>query len=428
MTITIKAIGGYNAVGGNMTSIEVDNEEIVIDCGIRLDTLQMYDSDTQRLRKFNKEDLIKKRIIPNFHLLRREKAIILSHGHLDHVGALSIIKPKVPIYGLPFAVDIASNEYPEGKFQLKGYNEEFTLTNKVSAEFVEVTHSIPYASIVILNTPEGKIAYASDYRFDNHSQIASTDYRRLKELGNEGIKALIVESLRVGKIGKTPSERTVKYQLEDLFEFIDSGLVIASTFSTHIERIQHFIDCSEKKGRKVLILGRSLNSQVRIADKYGLIKLPDDVKILANAKGINRVLKNLANSRDEYFLIVTGHQGEPDSVLSRMSNGVFDFEFRKGDVMIFGAEVIPTPTNQATRYAIETKLNFRKVKIFQVHAHGHACKEDHRHLLKLLNPEHIIPCHGTAQMKSDYVELGIEEGYELNKNLHLLSDGVSLKI
>ena len=423
----ITAVGGYNAVGGNMTSVEAAGEQITIDCGIRLDTLQMYDSDTQRLRQFDKEDLIKKRIIPNFNLVQNQKAILLSHGHLDHVGALSIIKPKVPIYGLPFAVDIGMNEYPQGKFQLKGYNEEFSLTNRISAEFVEVTHSIPYASIVVLHTPEGKVAYASDFRLDNYSQIASTDYKRLRELGNEGIKVLVIESLRVGKIGKTPSEKTVKDQLTNLLEFIDSGLIMASTFSTHIERIQHFLEGAEKIGRRVMILGRSLNTQVGIAQKYGLLKLPEDTKIFANAKGINKALKNMGDRRD-YFLIVTGHQGEPDSVLTRMSNGVFDFEFQPRDSMIFGAAVIPTLTNQASRYVIETKLNFRKVKTFQVHAHGHACKEDHRYLINLLKPEHIIPCHGTSEMKSNYIELGIEEGYDLNRNFHLLSDGLNVKL
>lgn len=425
----ITAIGGYNAVGSNMTGIEVNNEIIAIDCGIRLDTLQMYDSDTQRLRKFDKDDLIQKRIIPNFHFLdeRKLKAEIISHGHLDHLGALGIIKPKIPIYTLPYTSEICTKEFPNGNFKLRNYNEEFSLTDKISAEFVEVTHSIPYTSIVILHTLEGKIAYASDFRLDNYSQIAKTDYKRLRELGNEGIKVMIVESLRAGEIGKTPSEKTVKEKLKNLLEFIDNGLIIATTFSSHIERIEYFLEEAERIGRRILVLGRSLHTHVRIAEKFGLLHLPKDAIVLANSKGINNALKGIKN-REDYFLIVTGHQGEPDSVLSRMSNGKFNFEFKKGDAVIFGASTIPTPINESTKYAIETKLKFSRVKIFEAHAHGHASKEDHRYLLNLLKPEHIIPCHGDAKMKSGYVSLGEEEDYELNKNIHMLSDGLSVKL
>jgi ribonuclease J len=427
----IIAVGGYNAVGGNMTGVELNGERIAIDSGIRLDTLQMYDSDTQRLRKFDRENLIKKRIIPNFHIIDNKnlRGIIISHGHLDHIGALSIIKPRVPLYTLPYNAELGRKEFPEGKFQLRNYREEFSLSKEISAEFIEITHSIPYTSLVILHTPEGNIAYASDFRLDNYSQIAKTDYGRLKELDKEGgVKAIIIESLRVGKLGKTPSEKTVKDKLKNLLEFVDSGLIIATTFSSHIERIQYFLDEAKRLNRKVLMLGRSLHFHTKIGEKFGLLSLSEDTKVFANAKGINNALKEIKKRREEYFLIVTGHQGEPDSVLSRMSNGKFDFSFQKGDAVIFGASTIPTPINIATRYAIETKLKFNKVKIFEAHAHGHASKEDHRYLLNLLKPEHIIPCHGTPEMISDYVDLGIEEGYELNKNIHMLSDGLSVEI
>ncbi len=425
----ITAIGGYNAVGGNMTSVEVNNETIAIDCGIRLDTLQMYDSNTQRLRKYTPENLIEKRIIPDYRMLPKNlKAWVISHGHLDHTGALPIIKPRQPIYSLPYTVDLGRKEFPTGNFREKYYREEFPLTKEISGEFVEITHSIPYSSVVILHTPQGKVAYASDFRLDNYSQIAKTDYKRLRELGKEGLKALIVESVRAGKLGRTSSEKTVRANLRNILELVDDELIIATTFSSHTERVQSFLEEAKRLDRKVLMLGRSLHAHSQIARKFGLLYPREDTKIVASGKAINTALKEIRKSRQEYFLIVTGHQGEPESVLSRMSNGIFSFEFHPGDTVIFGACPIPTPLTQATRYSLETKLKFFRAKLFQTHAHGHASKEDHRYLLNLLQPEHIIPCHGDSEMRSDYVDLGMDEGYELNRDIHLLSNGLSVEI
>lgn len=345
------------------------------------------------------------------------------------IGALLIIKPKKPLYSLPYTAEIAKKEFPEGNYKRRDYKEKFPITDKISAEFVEITHSIPYSSLVILHTPEGKVVYASDFRLDNYSQIAKTDYKRLRELGEEGVKALIVESLRAGRIGRTSSEKTVKDDLRNILQLTEDELIVATSFSSHIERVQSFLEEAQRLGRKVMLLGRSLYHNVKIAQKFGLLYPPKNSKILANGKAINKKLKGIKKKdRKDYFLIVTGHQGEPDSVLSRMCDGKFDFHFHKGDSVIFGASTIPTPLTQATRYAIETKLKFSQTKIFQTHAHGHASKEDHRHILNLLKPQHVIPCHGTPDMRGDYVSLGTEEGYELNKDIHMLSNGLSVEI
>ncbi len=424
----ITAVSGYKAVGRNMTGVSVGNETIAIDNGIRLDTLQMYDKEIQLLKNRDANDLIRKDIIPEIGRLKNVTAQVISHGHLDHIGALPITKPEVPIISTPYTTEIGRKEYKEGNFYSIDYGEVFEISKKISVELVEVNHSIPHSSLVVLHTPEGDVIYASDFRFDNHSLIARSDYKRLKELGKGNVKALIVESTRSQENGKTPSEAVVRERLKDVMEFIDGGLIIATTFSTHIERIQSILDEVEKTGRTPLILGRSLLKNIELAQRFGLLDLPFNTRLMATSKAIKNSLKEIRD-RSDYFILATGHQGEPDSMLSKLVDGSLPFRFNKGDSSLLCAGTIPTPLNRATRYVLETKLKSQGVSIFDdIHVSGHAAREDHRYLLKLIKPEHIIPCHGSIEMRSSYAALAAEEGYELNKKIHLLMNGNSVSI
>jgi len=424
----ITAVSGYKAVGRNMTGVSIGKETIAIDNGIRLDTLQMYDKELESLKKRKLEDLVRMDVIPEVERLKGVTAQVISHGHLDHIGALPINKPRVPIISTHYTTEIGRKEYREGNFYSIDYNDEFKVSKEISVELVEITHSIPYSSLVVLHTPEGDVVYASDFRFDNHSLVARPDYKRLRELGRGNVKALIVESTRSQENGKTPSEAIVREKLKDVMEFIDSGLIIATTFSTHIERIQSILDEVEKTDRTPLILGRSLLRNIELAQRFGLLELPFNAKLLSTSKAITNSLREIKD-RSDYFLLATGHQGEPDSVLSRLVNGVFPFKLHKGDSTLFCAGVIPTPLNRATRYVLETKLKSFGVNIFDdIHVSGHAAREDHRHLLKLLKPDHIIPCHGGIDMRSSYAVLAAEEGYEMNKKIHLLMNGNSIDV
>lgn len=420
----ITAVGGYKAVGRNMTGVSVGRETVAIDNGIRLDTLQMYDPDeVDVLAEKTVEELISMEIIPDQHLLKNLSAQVLSHGHLDHIGALSINKPKVPTISTHYTIDLCRKEFREGNFYSVGFSEPFDISRDVSVEFLEVTHSIPFSSIVVLHTPEGDVVYASDFRLDNHSQIAKTDYKGLRRIAGGNPRALVVESTRVWDEGKTPSESVVRSKLSDLMEFIDSGLVIATTFSTHIERIQAIVDEAERVGRIPLIMGRSFSRQIAIAEKFGILNLPPNAKVFATGKAVKRGLSEI-HHRDDYFLLVTGHQGEPESVISKIAGGKLPFRLNKGDSAILCANTIPTPINVASRYVLESRLKSRGVRIFDnVHVSGHAAREDHRYLLNLLKPDHIVPCHGTLDMRSGYAALALEEGYEMNKNIHLLVNG-----
>jgi ribonuclease J len=215
----------------------------------------------------------------------------------------------------------------------------------------------------------------------------------------------------------------VRSKLSDVMEFIDSGLIIATTFSTHVERIQAILDEAEKSGRTPLILGRSFSKQISIAEKFGILHLPPNAQVYATGKAVKRALSEIRN-RDDYFLLVTGHQGEPESVISRIAEGKLPLKLKKGDSAILCANTIPSPLNVATRFVLETRLKSRGVRIFDnVHVSGHAAREDHRYLLNLLKPDHIVPCHGSLEMRTGYASLALEEGYEMNKNIHLIVNG-----
>jgi len=426
----IIAVNGYKAVGRNMTGISVGRETIALDNGIRLDTMQMYDSELRSLKSFPIKKLIEMDILTQPDRLKNVIAQVVSHAHLDHYGSIPFHKPKVPIISTHYTNELIKKDYKEGNYISLNYGERYEISKNFELEFIEISHSIPYSAIVVLYTKEGIVVYASDFKLDNFSNINKPDYKSLKKLGKEGVKALIAESVRVKEKGKTPSEIVVIDKLRDIFSIIDDGLIIVATFSTHMERIGNIIKEAENLNRKIIIMGRSLLKNISVARSFNLFELKGNIKVVASSKAIKNSLTEIKRGkRDEYLLIVTGHQGEPDSILSRMASDKLPFRFQKGDSVIFCSDVIPSPINFASRYALETKLRMKKVKIFDsVHVSGHASREDHRYLIKLLKPEHIIPCHGDIEMRSSYAELCLEEGYELQKSVHILRNGSYVKI
>lgn len=428
MALTITAVSGYKAVGRNMTGVTFGKDTIALDNGIRLDTLQMYEDTAKDLLKIPKQELVKLDVIPEENRLRNVRAQVISHGHLDHIGAVGINKPTQPIFTTHYASEIGRREFKQGDFTSLDFGERRRISKRFTVELVPVTHSIPHSSIVVLHTPEGKVVYASDYKFDDNSRIAKTDYKRLRQLGREKVVALIAESTRVSAEGKTASEACVRTQLRDILNSIEEGLIVATTFSTHIERVQEIFEQVEKTGRKLLIIGRSLSNQVELAERFGFLDMPFDAKIVCKEKDVKAEFTKM-RSREKFFLLVTGHQGEANSALMRLADGKFGFRFRKDDSVLFCAATIPTLTNKANRHVLESKLRGQGVRLFKdIHVSGHASKEDHRQLIRMVKPEHIIPCHGGIHMRADYAVLASEEGYELGKTVHLINNGQQITI
>lgn len=426
----IYAVGGYNEVGKNMTAVNVENNNIVIDNGIIIDVLQMYDMEPEAMRNVEqKHRLVEVGAIPDMNCVKGNIiAQVISHGHLDHIGAIGINTFDAPIFATPYTCAIGRKIYPESTFNVMQYKKIVEVKN-IEIELVEVTHSIPQASIVVLHTKEGLVVYVNDFKLDDASIISKVDYQRLKEIGKEGVKLLITESLNAHVKGKTPSESVAARNVEDTVKFSNEngGLIIVSTFSTHIERIKTIFETAEQIDRKVVVMGKSLISNLKIAKELSLLKIPEDTKFLRKIDSVMAFLNSIKNKREKYLIVATGHQGENRSILSKIVNS--NFEFNMNDSLIFSSNIVPTALNLANRQILESKFRAKKVKIFRdVHVSGHASKEEHRKMLHLLNPEIVIPSHGTTDMKGAYIDLANEGSYKINKDIFLLNNGDKIEI
>ena len=254
------------------------------------------------------------------------------------------------------------------------------------------------------------------------------DYHRLRELGEQGVLALIVETTRMTEKQevKTHSEKVARLVLEDVMKQAleeKQGMLI-TTFSSHIERIQAISNIAEQSDRQILLLGRSMERFGSIAENLGILNLPATASIYGSPKAVNRALARAEEKRENYLLVTTGHQGEVDALLPRIANGKTNFNVRKGDNVLISAPIIPSPMNIANRNVMERRLKSSGARIFpNLHVSGHAGPEDHRDFIRMLDPEHIIPSHGDLEMLAAYTELAEEEGYKMGNNIHILRNG-----
>ncbi|HJH32798.1 MAG TPA: RNase J family beta-CASP ribonuclease [Methanosarcinaceae archaeon] len=442
--IGIIAVGGYNEMGRNMTAIRVDEDIIILDMGLRLDRVQIHeDVEMDRMHSL---ELIEMGAIPDDTIMKQidgtVRAIVCTHGHLDHIGAIPKLAHRyaAPILGTPYTAALIKQQIEsERKFSVK--NKIITLnaggiyqvTEDVSIEFIRVQHSIVDAVFAAIHTPAGAILYACDFKLDRTPTLGEApDFDRLRKLGQEGVIAMITESTNAGRAGKTPSEKIAHDMVRDVLlgtEESDVGMII-TTFASHIARINSIISAAEEMGRIPVLMGRSMDKYVLTASKLGYIKLPENIEVYGKRKEIDKAFKKIMNEgKEKYLPIVTGHQGEPGAILGRIAKGETAYEIESGDRVIFSANVIPNPMTRASRYALETKLRMRGARIYDaVHVSGHAYREDHWELLRLINPEHVIPAHGFITMHSSYIEMAEDAGYELGDTLHLLRNGEELYI
>jgi len=280
-----------------------------------------------------------------------------------------------------------------------------------------------------LHTSEGIIVYSNDFKFDNHQTIsAPPDYQRFRELGRKGVLAAIIDTTRAAEEDqvKTHSEKIARIVLKDIMEEPlkeDSGMIV-TTFASHIERIQAISNIAANSSRKLLLLGRSMERYCSLAEKMGILKLPDGTSVYGSPKAINRALALADEERADYIMVTTGHQGEPDALLPRIANGKTMFNVQPGDNVVISAPVIPNPLNMANRNLMERRLKSSGARIFtNAHVSGHAGREDHRDFIKMLNAKHLIPAHGNLEMLTAYTELAEEEGYKLGNDIHILRNG-----
>ncbi len=437
--IGIIAVGGYNEMGRNMTGIRIDDEIIVLDMGLQLDRVQIHED--VEIDKMHSMDLIKIGAIPDDTVMKEVsgsvKAIVCTHGHLDHIGAIPKLahRYKAPIIATPYTAELVRHEISEEK-KFKVNNEviplklggRYNLTPDIQIEFIRIQHSIVDAAFAAIHTPGGIILYASDFKLDRTPTLGEPpDFQRLRKLGKEGVRAMITESTNSGLSGKTPSERIAKDLVRDVLlgtEETDSGVLI-TTFSSHVARINAIIEAAEEMNRIPVLLGRSMERYLSIAQKMGYIKFPEALEIHGNRNAVEKALKRISqDGKKKYLPIITGHQGEPDSILTRIANLETQFKIEPGDKVIFSANKIPSPMTMANRHALEIKLRMAGARIYEnVHVSGHASREDHWELLRMIAPEQVIPSHGNITMHSNYVEMAEDAGYVFGDTVHILRNG-----
>jgi ribonuclease J len=445
MGIEIRTVGGYNEVGKNMTAIRIDDTVLILDMGIHLERYIKL-TEEEDLVKFSVQDFTEAGAVPDISMIddwqSLVQGIIPTHAHLDHVGAIPFLANKFssPIFCTPFTAEVINSILKDEKIKLKNeikrinVNSTFTLNNDIKIEFINSTHSTPQTVIAAIHTPYGVILYANDFKFDMYPSLGKQpNLNRLTKLGkSRNVTHLIVDSTNAPDYQKTFSESVAKQMLKDVLlgTNSDKKLVLVTTFSSHLARLQAVIDYGKRMKRKIVFLGRSLAKYVEAGERAGIINFTKDIELVKYSKHIKSKLKMITKNRQErgkHLIVVTGHQGEPKSVLSRMVDGQFDMTLEPEDHVIFSCRVIPTETNIKNREMLEEKLKKIGVRMFKnIHVSGHASREDLRDLIKLVKPKNVIPAHGNFQMTSALVDLLNEMGYA-PENIHLMQNGDRLK-
>ncbi|MBS3116701.1 MBL fold metallo-hydrolase [Candidatus Woesearchaeota archaeon] len=438
MPIEVCCIGGFSKTEGNSVAIKIDEEVVILDMGLSMEDYIKYTEDREDISARSYTQLLKVKAVPNYTFIEewkeKIKAIIPSHGHLDHVGAIPFaakLFPTVPVISTPYTIEVLKTILVDeqmnipNQFIAQKLNSSYKLSEKITVEFINVTHSIPHTAIVVLHTPYGKIMYANDFKLDDTPTLGKKpNYQRIKKVGKEGVLLLIMNCLYAHEPRKCPSEAVARQMLKEVMLGIDSKgkAMIVTTFSSHIARLKSIIEMGKKLKRKIVFLGRSLDKYVRAAERLKLVQFTKDVELVRHWDKVERIFKKIQREgKDKYLIVCTGHQGEPRSILTQMAAGGFDFHFTPGDLVIFSCQVIPVEVNKKNREILETSLRGNNVRIFRdVHVSGHGAREDERDLIEMVRPKHIIPIHAENEKARIVQEMATQLGF---KNTHVMLDG-----
>ena len=417
--VKITFLGGVGEIGKNMTAFEYNDTMIIVDCGLTfpgedLPGIDVVIPDMSYVLK-NKEKL---------------KAIILTHGHEDHIGALPFLleQVQVPIYGSRLTLALIENkmkEHPRVKYKAVTVKPKNVLkVGDFSIEFIKVSHSIAGSLALCISTPVGNIVHTGDFKIDFEPIDGTmTDLQRFGELGKRGVNLFMCESTNVCREGYSMSERSVGHTLENIFEKHPTQRLFVATFASNIHRLQQIMNLAEKYGRKIAFTGRSMINISEIGLKIGELSFDKN-----NIIDIDKVDKY---EDKELLIVTTGSQGEPMSALTRMAAGEFKkIKIRENDLIIFSAS--PIPGNEKSVYNVINQLFQKGADVIydeleKVHTSGHACREELKTLHSLVKPTFFMPVHGEYRHLRMHKQLAITLGTE-ERNIIMPSIGMQVEL
>ena len=401
-TLKVRFLGGVGEIGKNMTALEYGDDIIVIDAGITFPGDNMPGVDL---------------VIPDVTYLeenkKKVKAIVITHGHEDHIGALPFILKdvNVPVYGTKLTLTLVENKIKERKISDAVLNcvkaGSVVKIGCFSIEFINVNHSIAGAVALSITTPVGVVFHSGDFKIDFTPVAGGTmDLSRISEIGKKGVLLLMADSTNIEIEGTTMSESVVKETLEHVFCDHQKRRLIIATFASNVHRLQQILDLAKKYKRKVAFSGRSMVNIVESASKIGELDVPENLIV---------DVEKIKNFKDHEILIIsTGTQGEPMSALTRMASGEFNkVEIGVNDTVVISASVIPG--NEKMIYGVINNLYRLGAEVIYeslepIHVSGHACKGELRTLHSLVKPKFFIPVHGEYRHLKKHVRLAMELG------------------
>ncbi|MFQ5401185.1 MAG: ribonuclease J [Anaerolineae bacterium] len=417
--LRIIPLGGLGEIGKNMTVMEYDDEIIVIDAGIMFPENDMLGIDA---------------IIPDYNYLLdkgdRVKAVLITHGHEDHVGALPHFLNDInaPVYATPLTAGLIEVKLRQAKLwqdvELHTIKPgEVFRIGPFTIEPFHMTHSIPDCVGFGITTPVGLVVHSGDYKFDHTpADGRASDFAKLAEFSSRGVLCLLADSTNADKPGWTASEMVVADALDHLFREAPGRIIVAS-FASLISRIQQVADTAARYGRKLAITGRSMRDNTKMARRLGYLNIPDDMLI-----DIDQVSSLPPN---KVAIMATGTQGEPTAVMGRLARGRHrHLKIQKGDTVVFSAHTIPG--NEETVYRTINQLfrrgaNVLYEKIANVHVSGHASQEEMKLLINLIRPKFLVPIHGELRHLKHHASMAQQLGIP-EKNIAVVENGTPLEL
>jgi len=416
-TLRVTPLGGLGEVGRNMTVLETAGKLLVVDCGV------LFPEDHQP-----GVDLI----LPDFSSIadRLEDvvAVVLTHGHEDHIGAVPYLlrlRPDIPLVGSTLTLALVEAKLKEHRirpYSLTVREGQVEDLGPFSAEFVAVNHSIPDALAVMVRTAAGSVLLTGDFKMDQLPLDGRiTDLRAFARLGEEGVDLFCVDSTNAEVPGFTMSEREIEPSLDRVFRTADRRIIVAS-FASHVHRVQMVLDAAARSGRRVALVGRSMVRNMGIAADLGYLTVPDGV--LVDAKQVDDLPQH------EVVLMCTGSQGEPMAALSRMANNDHRVRIGRGDTVVLASSLIPGNENAVFRVINGlTRLGAKVVHSgnARVHVSGHASAGELLYCYNIVRPKNVMPVHGEHRHLHANADLAVATGVP-RERVVIAEDGVAVDL